>query len=121
MESETSSSLGSKSEKSRTLITYDFLGVSSSSLQTQELDLDFHVPSGWKRCLDLKVYKTLHFSFFIKRYCFDFKSVEIVLLGSITVSKIYLIVSHRLGVKTKISLYTSFSLNFLRHLLKIKP
>ncbi|KAK7342847.1 hypothetical protein VNO80_25803 [Phaseolus coccineus] len=53
MESETSSSLGSKSEKSRTMITYDFFG-GSSSLQPQELDLDFHVPSGWKRHLDLK-------------------------------------------------------------------
>ncbi|XP_068466401.1 protein CURLY FLAG LEAF 1-like [Phaseolus vulgaris] len=55
MDSETNSSLGSKSEKSRTMITYDFFGgSSSSSLQPQELDLDFHVPSGWKRHLDLK-------------------------------------------------------------------
>lgn len=65
MESETNSSLGSKSEKSRTMITYDFFGgSSSSSLQPQELDLDFHVPSGWKRHLDLKVRRTLHFVFF---------------------------------------------------------
>ncbi|KAE9620819.1 hypothetical protein Lal_00019471 [Lupinus albus] len=43
----------SKSEKSMAPITRDFLG-GSSSIETQELDLDLQVPIGWEKCLDLK-------------------------------------------------------------------
>ncbi|CAL0328832.1 unnamed protein product [Lupinus luteus] len=43
----------SKSEKPTALITRDFLG-GSSSIETQELDLDLKVPIGWEKCLDLK-------------------------------------------------------------------
>ncbi|XP_027356822.1 uncharacterized protein LOC113866133 [Abrus precatorius] len=43
----------SKSEKAKGLVTRDLLG-GSSSMETQELDLDLHVPSGWEKRLDLK-------------------------------------------------------------------
>lgn len=47
----------SSAEKSTALITRDLLGGSTSKLvnETQELDLDLQVPSGWEKRLDLKV------------------------------------------------------------------
>ncbi|CAL0310254.1 unnamed protein product [Lupinus luteus] len=39
-------------DKSTALITRDLLG--GSSIESQELDLDSQVPSGWEKCLDLK-------------------------------------------------------------------
>ena len=45
----------SNSEKSTALITRDLLGGSSSFVESQELDLDLQVPTGWEKRLDLKV------------------------------------------------------------------
>jgi len=42
-------------EKSTALITRDLLG-GSSSIESQELDLDLQVPSGWEKRLDLQVF-----------------------------------------------------------------
>jgi hypothetical protein len=44
----------SHGEKSTALITRDLLG-GSSSIESQELDLDLQVPSGWEKRLDLQV------------------------------------------------------------------
>ncbi|KAI4323216.1 hypothetical protein L6164_022840 [Bauhinia variegata] len=44
----------SSSEKSTALITRDLLGGSSRFVESQELDLDLQVPSGWEKRLDLK-------------------------------------------------------------------
>ncbi|XP_028788883.1 uncharacterized protein LOC114754903 [Neltuma alba] len=45
----------SNSERSPVLITRDLLGGSSKSVvESQELDLDLQVPSGWEKRLDLK-------------------------------------------------------------------
>ncbi|KAI4333315.1 hypothetical protein L6164_018143 [Bauhinia variegata] len=44
----------SNSDKSTTLITRDLLGGSSRFVESQELDLDLQVPSGWEKRLDLK-------------------------------------------------------------------
>ncbi|KAK7405381.1 hypothetical protein VNO78_06638 [Psophocarpus tetragonolobus] len=52
--SEVKSMIGSKSEKSKAIVTSDLLGGSSSNIKTHELDLDLHVPFGWEKCLDLK-------------------------------------------------------------------
>ena len=44
--------------KSTTLITRDLFGGgggNSVESESQELDLDLQVPSGWEKCLDLKV------------------------------------------------------------------
>ena len=44
-----------KSESSKScLITRDFLG-GCFGIESKELDLDLHVPSGWEKRLDLKV------------------------------------------------------------------
>ncbi|KAK9684111.1 hypothetical protein RND81_10G187100 [Saponaria officinalis] len=43
-----------KSDAKNGLITRDFLGVSSDIIESQELDLDLHVPFGWEKRLDLK-------------------------------------------------------------------
>lgn len=49
-------------EKSTALITRDLLGGSGN--ESQELDLDLQVPTGWEKRLDLQVcYKKIH-SFF---------------------------------------------------------
>ena len=46
----------SNCERSTVLITRDLLGGSSKSVaESQELDLDLQVPSGWEKRLDLKV------------------------------------------------------------------
>jgi len=52
----------SHGEKSTALITRDLLG-GSSSIESQELDLDLQVPSGWEKRLDLQV-RSIFFSFF---------------------------------------------------------
>ena len=52
----------SGTEKLTTLITRDLL----SGGESQELDLDLHVPSGWEKRLDLKVrFFSLNFKFLI--------------------------------------------------------
>lgn len=43
----------SHGENSTALITRDLLG--GSSIESQELDLDLQVPSGWEKRLDLQV------------------------------------------------------------------
>ncbi|MED6124879.1 hypothetical protein PIB30_063111 [Stylosanthes scabra] len=45
-------SVANESEKSTALITRDLLG--GSSVETQELDLDLQVPTGWEKRLDLQ-------------------------------------------------------------------
>lgn len=45
----------SHGEKSTALITRDLLG-GSSSIESQELDLDLQVPNGWEKRLDLQVF-----------------------------------------------------------------
>ena len=42
-------------EESTPLTTRDLLGQSSNLADSQELDLDLQVPSGWEKRLDLKV------------------------------------------------------------------
>ncbi|KAJ7982035.1 Filamentous hemagglutinin transporter [Quillaja saponaria] len=44
----------SNGDKSTALITRDLLGGSSKFVDSQELDLDLQVPSGWEKRLDLK-------------------------------------------------------------------
>ncbi|KAJ1398803.1 hypothetical protein SESBI_30790 [Sesbania bispinosa] len=51
----------SNNDKSTSLVTRDLLG--GSSIETQELDLDLHVPTGWEKRLDLKSGKL-----YIQRY-----------------------------------------------------
>lgn len=52
----------SAAEKLTPLITRDLLsGGYSKFTESQELDLDLHVPSGWERRLDLKVPIFLNF------------------------------------------------------------
>lgn len=48
-------------EKSTALITQDLLSVLHGA-KSQELDLDFQVPLGWEKCLDLKVLLYIFFS-----------------------------------------------------------
>ena len=62
----------SHGEKSTALITRDLLG--GSSVESQELDLDLQVPSGWEKRLDLQVC-LLNSSFFIFLFsvCFQGK------------------------------------------------
>lgn len=52
----------SHGEKSTALITRDLLGGSSN--ESQELDLDLQVPSGWEKRLDLQVCYKLY-SYFL--------------------------------------------------------
>jgi hypothetical protein len=61
----------SHGEKSTALITRDLLG-GSSSIESQELDLDLQVPSGWEKRLDLQVRKFSSgcFSFFPEKINF---------------------------------------------------
>lgn len=47
-------------EKSSALITRDLLG-GGSSVESQELDLDLQVPTGWEKRLDLQVRFNFHF------------------------------------------------------------
>lgn len=48
----------SKNEKPTALITRDLLGGSSKCVvESQELDLDLQVPTGWEKRLDLEVRK----------------------------------------------------------------
>lgn len=63
-----------KSEAKSGLITRDFLG-GCSGIDSKELDLDLHVPIGWEKRLDLKVFFSFFFCFFtiINSFiCFDF-------------------------------------------------
>lgn len=59
----------SHGEKSTALITRDLLG-GSSSIESQELDLDLQVPSGWEKRLDLQVCSNFFFLFFLGIFCF---------------------------------------------------
>ncbi|CAO2832493.1 unnamed protein product [Amaranthus hypochondriacus] len=43
-----------KSEANSGLITRDFLGGGCFGVESKELDLDLHVPTGWEKRLDLK-------------------------------------------------------------------
>lgn len=43
-------------QESTALVTRDLLGQSSNLADSQELDLDLQVPSGWEKRLDLKVF-----------------------------------------------------------------
>jgi len=55
----------SHGEKSTALITRDLLG--GSSIESQELDLDLQVPSGWEKRLDLQVCSVFSgFLFFLR-------------------------------------------------------
>lgn len=58
----------SHGEKSTALITRDLLG--GSSTESQELDLDLQVPSGWEKRLDLQVCSNFFFLFFLGIFCF---------------------------------------------------
>lgn len=57
--------------KSTALITRDLLGGSSNStaIDSQELELDLQVPSGFEKRLDLKVPTSSSSSFFIYIMC----------------------------------------------------
>ncbi|XP_022148012.1 uncharacterized protein LOC111016799, partial [Momordica charantia] len=46
--------LGNGQDQSTALVTRDLLGQSSKLAETQELDLDLQVPTGWEKRLDLK-------------------------------------------------------------------